>query len=305
MKKLRPLAAVGLALIVASCCIAAQAPSYAAGASSARVTETKAAAGYRVFKPGSRSVKKAGAFYFKTTSRSVSYSKNKNSGYRRISTDAIATNGTEAYYFNTNEDNTLRKMNKLTLETGETAVTDSLPVNNGDVYAYITAARGSFVYWTKFTEKAWACSTYQLDTKTGKSMLVMKNCDIFQQSGQYVLAENRYHSDVSAVPVTLCRMTLSGKFVKVRKLSKYCMNGQAEIIGSRVYFLKGVNRLMSRKAALYKAVISKGKVKKVTRIRTFKTKKDENGFYQTIMVRSFRTKYCLVYVGNKLVKVKY
>lgn len=277
--------------------------SFAGSTSSAGASIQKASgAGYRVVTAGSKKIRKIGDYYFKTTSENIYYSTSKGSGYEKISGAwSVATDGSSAYYFRDNSSYTLCRLKELSLDTGETDTIKEYSLDDGRVSYDISAARGDYFYWTRWSEKSWSCSTYRFDPENETARLAKKHCSLYQQSGAYALGENKYHSDVSGVPVTLYRLTGSGKLVKVKRLATYSGETCAKIIGNKVYFLRGINRSLTKKASLYKGTLSNGSIRSIRKIRTFKAKSR----YSQILVRSFHTRYCKIAVGGRIVKVYY
>ncbi len=147
----------------------------------------------------------------------------------------------------------------------------------------------------------WNLTTYYYNTKTKKIKKVKNNADIIASTGKFCVCRKERTSEISVYTLTLYKITSSGKFKKLKTLSKKG-DYYVKVINGKFYYVQYSDKYSFSKATVYR-VNKNGKSKK--KMITVKSK------YGWISPYRLYAKSCSFYDGDwygdvdKLRKFKY
>ncbi len=213
---------------------------------------------------------KVKGYYFKYNSKGkLCISKKKSSGYKstKITSYDAWTNGTTIYY---TKNGTM--IYKYTISSKKTKLVKNLftyVIGKGE-YAYITKIYKNKIYLTSFYGDE--ADTYYYDIKTGKTKKVKSDADILASSGKYCVCRHNVSQELLAEKLTLYKITSSGKFKKVKTLTKKGYP-YVKVIDGKFYYAQYSSSTSYKKASVYRINASgKGKKKMTTITETFEIK---------------------------------
>ncbi len=201
---------------------------------------------------------KVNGYYFKYNSNNrLCISKKKSSGYKstKIDTSDAWTNGKKIYYTKNNSD-----IYKYTISSKKSKKVKSLSsVLGKNKWAMITKVYKGKIYFTVANDKKETLTTYYYNTKSKKIKKVKSNADIIASSGKYCVCEKEYRSEPYWVTLTLYKITSSGKFKKIKTLTKKGWP-YVKAINGKFYYVQYYNKKF-HKASVYR-IKTNGKSKK-------------------------------------------
>ncbi len=193
---------------------------------------------------------KVNGYYFKYNSKyKLCISKKKSSGYKstKIGSFDAWTNGKTIYYTKNGS-----SIYKYTISSKKSKKVKSLSsVLGKDGYAYIRKIYKNRIYFTVDSEQKWSVTTYFYNTKTKKIKKVKSNADIMASSGKYCVCQKEKTSEISTVTLTLYKITSSGKFKKIKKLTSQG-DSYVKAISGKFYYVRYSDKYSFTKASVYR-----------------------------------------------------
>ncbi len=240
----------------------------------AKPKEVEAASSYKeIFTSGDpTTATKVGKYYYKCKFESSNwrlyYSTKKSSGYKKTNIKqcyGMWTNGTNIYYISneSGKDPILYRYNISKKKNTKIKNMKSAKKNEGCTL-FIEKFYSGKIYFTVEDEYNWCYRTYYYNKSTKKIKGVKSNCSIIASSGKYCVCQKQYISEYYPVTLTLYKINSSGKFTKIKTLSKKAAP-VVKISNKKIYYATYSSNSM-KKFSVYRVNIGGSGKKKLTTV---------------------------------------